>query len=119
MAYIDNGDIVGTPFDLVDHAILIKKLLLYKFCSRTLEWLESYLSYRQQTIVSDDGPLDFAQVRSGVPLGSILGPTLFLLFIIDLPLFLEHCFCDLLADDATLHTHSKDMCYWHKNTNRF
>lgn len=40
---------------------------------------------------------------------SILGPTLFLLFINDLPLFLEHCFCDLFADDATFHTHSKDI----------
>ncbi|MCG8047955.1 MAG: reverse transcriptase family protein, partial [Candidatus Thiodiazotropha endolucinida] len=116
MTCIDNGDIVGTlfvdfrkAFDLVDHATLIKKLSLYKICSLTLKWFESYLSCRQQMIVGDDGPTAFTQVRSGVPQGSILGPTLFLLFINDLPLFLEHCFCDLFADDATFHTHSKDI----------
>ena len=37
-----------------------------------------------------------------------LGPTLFLLFINDLPLVLKYCKADLFADDATFHTHGKD-----------
>ena len=32
-----------------------------------------------------------------------------LLFINDLPLFLNHCYSDFFADDATLHTHSKGV----------
>ena len=42
-----------------------------------------------------------------MPQGSILGPTLFLIFINDLPLHLEFCDIDLFADDATFHTKGK------------
>ena len=58
---------------------------------------------RQQTIQYDKGMATYSNIQSGVTQGSILGPTLFLLFVNDLPLFLN-CFCDLFADDAPVHT---------------
>ena len=43
-----------------------------------------------------------------MPQGSILGTTLFLLFISDLPLYLNHCLADLYADDSTFHVSGKN-----------
>ena len=114
MACIDNGDIVGTlfidfrkAFDMVDHTLLIQKLSLYKLTSTTLDWFTSYLNCRLQTIVNGQSRSSFSQLQSGVPQGSILGPTLLLLFINDLPLFMNHCSTDIFAEDTTFHINGK------------
>ena len=116
LSCIDKGDIVGTffvhfrkAFDLVNHSILIHKLTLYKFSPLSLRWFQSYLSSRIQAIANDVGLSKFVNVSSGVPQGSILDTSLFLLFINDLPFFLNHCFADFFADDATFHTYSNSV----------
>ena len=92
---------------MVDHTLLLKKLSHYKLSHASLSWFQSYLSTRVQRIKSDDGMSEFSEMLSGVPQGSILGPTLFLLSINDLPLYLKHCLVDLYADDSTVHVSGK------------
>ena len=96
-------------FDVVDHSILLHKLALYKLNDSSLEWFKSYLTHRKQAVNSDTGLSEFTEVRYGVPQGSILGTTLFIFFINDLPLFMNFCFSDLYADDAIFHTHNDTL----------
>ena len=65
-------------------------------------WLRDFLNSRTQ---SCHQWLYFRRNPSGIPQGSVLGPTLFLLFINDLPnLFLNsNTTCKLLADDVRLY----------------
>ena len=115
MQCIDNGDFVGClfvdfikAFDVDDHSILLKKLINYRFNRKSMARFISYLSDRQQAVVQGNGLSAFTYMKSGVPQGSILGPTLFLLFINDLPLFMSYCYSEFFADDATLYTHDKN-----------
>ena len=94
-------------FDRVWHAGLLHKLKSYGISGQIFGLISSFLSNRRLQMVLDGKSSQEYPVNAGAPQGSILGPTLFLLYINDLP---DDVICDIAnyADDTTLYS----KCHW-------
>ena len=89
-------------FDTVDHHILLKKLEYYGVRGIPNYWFASYLSNRKQFVSINGYKSNLADVKCGVPQGSILGPLLFLIFINDLHVAIKYSELHHFADDTNL-----------------
>ena len=94
---------ISKAFDRVWHAGLLHELKSYGISGQIFGLISSFLRNRRLRVVLDGKSSQEYPVNAGVPQGSIVGPTLFLLYINDLP---DDVICEIViyADDATLYS---------------
>ena len=94
---------ISKAFDRVWHAGLVHKLTSNGISGQIFDLICSFLSNRRLRVVLDGKSSQEYPVNAGVPQGSILGPTLFLLYINDLA---DNVICNIAiyADDTTLYS---------------
>ena len=107
MIELDNDNIVDAAymdfrkaFDTVPHQRLITKLKSYNIKGPILNWIVSFLTGRTQYVKINNATSNNHKVTSGVPQGSVLGPTLFIYFINDLPNINHDSNIKIFADDT-------------------
>ena len=93
---------LAKAFDSVNHRILIGRLNSLGFSNVCLAWFTNYFSNRVQCVNSEGLLSGSLAVSMGVPQGSILGPTLFSVYINDVALAAGDSLIYLYADDTIL-----------------
>ena len=82
-AALENGGQINTiytdfekAFDKVPHHLLLKKLQSYNLNVKVIQWIRPFLCYRKQRVKINGCYSERADVISGIPQGTILGPIL-------------------------------------------
>lgn len=98
---------LSKAFDRVCHNKLISKLENIIGDGEITNWVEDFVSDRQQFVVFEGALSGTAPVKSGVPQGSVLGPLLFLIYINDITANID-CKIKLFADDCIIYREIND-----------
>ena len=92
---------ISMAFDRFDMLVLFTNLIKsYRISGQIFGLISSFLSNKQLQVALDGKSSQEYPVNAGVPQGSILSPTLFLLYVNDLPDDVI-CYIAIYADDTT------------------
>jgi hypothetical protein len=119
MSHLDNNTPIDSvyldfskAFDKVPHQRLVHKLHSYRVKNNLLgwphRWVSNFLQDRCHYVSVDGVHSKKAQVTSGVPQGSVLGPVLFIYYINDMPDVVD-CNIKIFADDTKLYKHITNL----------
>ena len=101
-----NADVVyldfRAAFDKVDHGILLHKLRQVGISGDLGVWLHAFLTNRVQTVAVDGALSTPRRVISGVPQGTVVGPLLFLIHILDINENVCYSNLSSFADDTRI-----------------
>ena len=89
-------------FDLVDHKILLNKLIYFGFRGSTNRLIERYLQDRMLSTRIDNELSGRSIINVGVPRGSIFGMLLFILYINDIHMSLHTLNIVFFANDTSV-----------------
>ena len=99
---------LSAAFDTIDHEILCNRLK--EWCGiegSCLEFFKSYLRGRLQAVEIAGQRSEWQELTCGVPQGSVLGPLLFVIYILPLGCIIKNSANNyhLFADDSSLYKH--------------
>ena len=90
-------------FDTVPHQRLLCQIYSLDIQGTAIDFIRAFLTGRRQRVRVNKSYSTWKNVLSGVPQGSVLGPTLFTLYVWDAPQVVK-CIVSMFADDTKLYT---------------
>ena len=102
---------------MINHNILLDKLLPIGFSKNTISWYESYLTERHFVVAVANRVSKFSKILCSVAQGSSLGLLLFLTYVNDMSQGVE-CDLYLYADDSCLLFQHKNVTEIKKTVNQ-
>ena len=100
------------------YVILLDKLEHYGIRDNVLKWFQSYLSVRTQCVTVNGHVSDPLPITCGVPQEPVLGSSLFLIYVNDLPNVSKVMEFYLFADDTNIYFDSDNLFNLQKIINR-